>query len=132
MKYKVFMAACQLFASARHIFYLSCRDTLDGTITEEMELFATTHVDEFLKRCRTMSKTWNEKRYVSHVANKHVKAIISYSFDEHLKRLNRVDTLNILNNNDTVPRFLIMELKTSFKEKQLSIEKKFKTQIIII
>lgn len=132
LKNKVFMAAHEVFTLARHLFYLSCRDPTQPDVNTTMDMLSGGTVDEFLRRCRNMSKTWNEKRYVSYLVNKHIWRIINYSFVEHLGRLRRRETLNILNDVVTEPTTLLGDLASHFIDRQGLIQTKFKTQIRII
>lgn len=131
LKSKVLMAACTLLEVSRLIFYLSTRDCTNNDIVELMDKLAYTHCNTFLTRCRTMSKSDNEKKYVRHLANKHVAGILNYCFNEHIRRLNDMDTLMILNEGEETQRtFDARAAIVVFKKKQEIINKKFKTNII--
>lgn len=130
LKNKVFMAACTLFSTARQLFALSCSDVTCDDIEILMEQIATVHTSEFLSRCRKMSHTWNEKKYVRYVVNKHVIRIINYSFNEHINRLKKEDQLRIMNDSERYPAFFIQSLLERFKNQQEKIIKKLRTQII--
>lgn len=129
LKNKVFMAACTVLQTSRHIFYLSTRDPTNQEIGTTMETLDTVTVVEFLRRCRSMSKTHNEKRYVRHVANKYIKGILNYTFGEHLKRLKALDTLRILND-VAQDSFYFTHMMEAFEEQGKRIDKKIETNII--
>lgn len=130
LKNKVFLASCTIFHVARKLFALSCKDCTDIAVHNIMEGFITSHVDDFLRRCRRMTKTQNEKNYVRSIVKKHIMRIINYSFDEHIRRLNDADTISILNNNDSHPRFYYSTLIETFKKQQRMANKKLLSQII--
>lgn len=130
LKNHVFLAACDIFKRAGYIFSMSRTDPIDDDIVVEMELFETWYMVEFLKHCRMTASTKNEKRYVKYVVRKKILPIINQSFDYHVERLNKIDTLNILNNYNQYPRFMITALIQNFKVRRRGIETQIKTQII--
>lgn len=130
LKNHVFLLAWDIFERAGHIFSMSVVDPMEDDIVVEIELFESLYIVEFLENCRTTAVTKNEKRYVKYVVRQKILPIINQAFDYHVERLNQIDTLNILNNYNQFPRFMITALIQNFKVRRNGIERQIKTQII--
>lgn len=132
LKYKITMSACTLLSETRYLYATSASNPLCDLIESRMERLVTVFTDEFLRRCRSVSKTRRERRYVATVVRKHVTTTINFSFARHVERLNRIDTLNILNDTEhRVPRFLVSAKVERWTAQVDKINKKLKTQVTI-
>jgi hypothetical protein len=131
LKHKVIMASCNLLSESRYLFAMSVSNELSDLIEDRMKRIVTVFVDEFLRRCRSASKTPRERQYVAAVVRKHIVPTVNLTFERHVERLNRLDRLNIINGETTVPRFLIMGKVDRFKGQMEKMNKKMKTQVTI-
>lgn len=131
LKHKIFMSSSNLLHDARLLYAVSSYDTASDVVELKMEAIVVAVADEYLRRCRTVSKTPLERQYVIGVTNKHILPALNFSFDKHIERLNRMDTLNVLNDSDSMPRFLISGKLERFKAQVDRLNKKIKIQIRI-
>jgi hypothetical protein len=131
LKKKTFMASSTILSEARFLYTISSSVPMCDLIEDQMERLATTFTDEFIRRCRTISKTTRERQYVAAVVNKHIVPTINLSFTRHIERINKLDILNIINNVTDVPRFFLTCRVDRFKTKMEVFNSKIKTQITI-
>lgn len=131
IKYKIILAAHTLFSEARSIYAMSSYNPLADMIETRMEKLMIVFTDEFLNRCRTLTKTRRERICAAAVVRKHIIPTINMSFDKHIERLNRKDTLNVLNDATETPRFLISGKIERFRKQVEKVNKKLKIQVTI-
>jgi hypothetical protein len=131
LKYKLFMSASHLLHEARILYAISASEAENDLVEMKMEVVATRLTDEFTRRCRRMTRTSTERRYIGMVISKHILPALNFVFDKHMTRLARLDTLNILNNTRGAPRFLLRGKMERFKELMETMNKKVKIEINI-